>query len=82
MLLFLRLVVFGLTNEVLGEVLHPFKFLFKSGAEIVRPILKQHDETEGEKDEEQKPEEPPDERHGRDANARSGPGQRCCTCLM
>jgi dTDP-4-amino-4,6-dideoxygalactose transaminase len=61
--LFLRFVAFA--DCFHDEMFHPFAFLLEAGSEIVRAILKKHDEAEGEEREENEPEEPANERHRR-----------------
>jgi hypothetical protein len=55
---------------------HPFEFRLKSGCEIVRAVLEEHDEAEGKENEENEPKKPPEQRHGTDGNLLGSCGQR------
>ena len=50
---------------LLDENLRALDFLLETGDEIVRPVLEEHDEAEGEEDEKQKPEKRAKHCHGR-----------------
>jgi hypothetical protein len=55
---------------------HPFELRLESGREIVRPVLEKHDEAKGEKNKENEPEKPANQRHAIDGNLLARGGQR------
>ncbi len=57
-------------------MLGPLEFGFESVREIVRAVLKEHNKAEGEKNKENEPKKPANERHVADITVTNPTGQR------
>jgi len=69
-------------NPVIDEFDRVLKFLFESGNEIIRPVLEQNHEAEGEKHKQQEPKKTADQTHAADVNLPASSGQRSSIPLI
>lgn len=67
---------------MINEFDHVLEFLFESRNEIIRPVLEQNNEAEGEKHKQHEPKQTADQTHGADVNLPASNGQRSVTLLI